>query len=346
MIELETKKEKKVDVGLDRELPRKILHEGPPVASVRVTPIWAIRAGRLDPLFRFLTAFFAALILLLMAGILFELWRNSRLSISKFGWHFLISDAWNPVTQDFGALAPIFGTLVSTLIAMALALPLSLGIALFLVEMAPPFLQKIIGTAVELLAAIPSIIYGMWGLFIFAPLMADHVQPWLGKTLGFLPFFDGPPMGIGMLTAAIILALMILPFLTSVARDIFLMVPDVLKESAYGMGSTSWEVTRKIVIPYGMRGLVGALFLGLGRALGETMAVTFVIGNTHELSASLFAAGNTIASTLANEFTEASEPLYLSSLVELGLILFLITFIVLTASQLWLKRITRKEGNR
>jgi len=334
------------ETELDLKLARKVVYERPSVASVKVPPFWAIRAGRFDPFFRFLTAFFAAVILLLMAGILFELWRNSRLSLAKFGWHFLISDAWNPVTQDFGALVPIFGTVVSTLIAMLLALPLSLGIALFLVEMAPPFLQKIIGTAVELLAAIPSIIYGMWGLFVFAPLMADHVQPWLGKTFGFLPFFGGPPMGIGMLTASIILALMILPFLTSVARDIFLMVPDVLKESAYGMGSTTWEVTRKIVIPYGMRGLVGALFLGLGRALGETMAVTFVIGNSHELSASLFAAGNTIASTLANEFTEASEPLYLNSLVELGLILFLITFIVLTLSQLWLKRIARKEGSR
>jgi len=343
---LQRRNKKKVETELDLKLARKVVYERPSVASVKVPPFWAIRAGRFDPFFRFLTAFFAAVILLLMAGILFELWRNSRLSLAKFGWHFLISDAWNPVTQDFGALVPIFGTVVSTLIAMLLALPLSLGIALFLVEMAPPFLQKIIGTAVELLAAIPSIIYGMWGLFVFAPLMADHVQPWLGKTFGFLPFFGGPPMGIGMLTASIILALMILPFLTSVARDIFLMVPDVLKESAYGMGSTTWEVTRKIVIPYGMRGLVGALFLGLGRALGETMAVTFVIGNSHELSASLFAAGNTIASTLANEFTEASEPLYLNSLVELGLILFLITFIVLTLSQLWLKRIARKEGSR
>jgi len=343
---LQRRNKKKVETELDLKLARKVVYERPSVASVKVPPFWAIRAGRFDPFFRFLTAFFAAVILLLMAGLLFELWRNSRLSLAKFGWHFLISDAWNPVTQDFGALVPIFGTVVSTLIAMLLALPLSLGIALFLVEMAPPFLQKIIGTAVELLAAIPSIIYGMWGLFVFAPLMADHVQPWLGKTFGFLPFFGGPPMGIGMLTASIILALMILPFLTSVARDIFLMVPDVLKESAYGMGSTTWEVTRKIVIPYGMRGLVGALFLGLGRALGETMAVTFVIGNSHELSASLFAAGNTIASTLANEFTEASEPLYLNSLVELGLILFLITFIVLTLYQLWLQRIARKEGSR
>ncbi|NOY52191.1 MAG: phosphate ABC transporter permease subunit PstC [Deltaproteobacteria bacterium] len=346
MAGLDRRAEKEVEAWGDRLSRREVFSAEPSIASVDRGSIPAVRAGRLDPLFRFLTAFFAALILLLMAGILFELWQNSRLSLEKFGWHFLVSDAWNPVTQDFGALVPIFGTVVSTLLAMMIALPLSLGIALFLVEMAPPFLQKVIGTAVELLAAIPSIIYGMWGLFIFVPIMADHVEPWLGRHAGFLPFFKGPPMGIGMLTAAIILALMILPFLTSVARDIFLMVPDLLKESAYGMGSTTWEVTRDIVIPYGMRGLVGALFLGLGRALGETMAVTFVIGNSHTLSLSLFSAGNTIASTLANEFTEASGPVYLSSLVELGLILFLITFLVLAASQLWLKRITGKEGSR
>ncbi len=346
MIELQTKTEKQAVPKSERPMPEKVFSGFPAARSMKGKSVPAIRAGRLDPLFRFVTAFFAAMILLLMAGILFELWRNSRLSISKFGLHFLVSDAWNPVTHDFGALAPIFGTVISTLIAMAIALPFSLGIALFLVEIAPPSLQKIVGTAVELLAAIPSIIYGMWGLFIFVPIMADHVQPLLAKYLGFLPFFKGPSMGIGMLTAGIILALMILPFLTSVARDIFLMVPDVLKESAYGMGSTTWEVTRKIVIPFGMRGLMGALFLGLGRALGETMAVTFVIGNSHNLSASLFAAGNTIASTLANEFTEAADPLYLSALVELGLILFLITFVVLALSQLWLTRIARQEGSR
>lgn len=308
--------------------------------------VWAVRAGRLDPLARVATAFFAALILCLMAGLILELWRNSHLSLDRFGWSFLITEAWNPVTQEFGALAPIFGTVVSTLIAMALAVPLSLGIALFLVEMAPAWFRPLFGTAIELLAAIPSIIYGMWGLFVFAPLMADHVQPFLARHFGFLPFFQGPSMGLGMLSAGMILALMILPFLTSVTRDIFLMVPDVLKESAYGLGSTTWEVTRKVVIPYGKRGIVGALFLGLGRALGETMAVTFVIGNTHRLSASLFAPSNTIASTLANEFTEASDPLYLSSLIELGLILFLITFVVLALAQLWLRVMARREGRR
>ncbi len=307
---------------------------------------WALRAGRLDPIFRGVTALFAGVLLLTMAGIVLELWRNAQPSIGEFGLPFLVSQAWNPVRQEFGALAPIVGTLVSTAIAMILAVPLSLGIALFLVEMAPPMVRSVLGTAIELLAAIPSIIYGMWGLFVFAPLMADHVQPLLAKHLGFLPLFQGPPMGIGMLTAGIILALMILPFLTSVTRDIFLLVPAMLKESAYGLGSTTWEVTRKIVIPYGRRGLVGALFLGMGRALGETMAVTFVIGNTHKISASLFAASNTIASTLANEFTEAAEPLYLSALVELGLILFLITFVVLSLAHLWLGLIARQEGKK
>lgn len=307
---------------------------------------WALRAGRLDPFFRILTGLFAAVLLCVMAGIILELWGNAQPSIKAFGWRFLVSEAWNPVKQDFGALAPIVGTLVSTLIAMLIALPLSLGIALFLVEMAPPPLQSILGSAIELLAAIPSIIYGMWGLFVFAPLMANHIQPVLGKYLGFLPLFQGTPMGIGMLTAGIILALMILPFLTSVTQDIFMLVPGMLKESAYGLGSTTWEVTWKIVIPYGRRGLVGALFLGLGRALGETMAVTFVIGNTHRLSSSLFAASNTIASTLANEFTEASEALYLSALVELGLILFLITLVVLSLAHVWLHYIGRTEGKR
>ncbi len=307
---------------------------------------WALRAGRLDPLFRGVTALFAGVLIVVMAGIVLELWRHALPSIREFGPGFLVSQAWNPVRQDFGALAPIVGTLVSTAIAMILAVPLSLGIALFLVEMAPPAVRAVLGTAIELLAAIPSIIYGMWGLFVFAPIMADHVQPLLAKYLGFLPLFQGPPMGIGMLTAGIILALMILPFLTSVSRDIFLLVPDLLKESAYGLGSTTWEVTRKIVIPYGRRGLVGALFLGMGRALGETMAVTFVIGNSHKLSGSLFAASNTIASTLANEFTEAAEPLYLSALVELGLILFLITFVVLSLAHLWLGFIARQEGKK
>jgi phosphate transport system permease protein len=262
----------------------------------------------------------------------------------RFGARFLVTQAWNPVTGEFGALSSIYGTLVSTAIAMAVAVPLSLIIALFLVELAPPRISRFVGGAIELLAAIPSIIYGMWGLFVFAPFMADHVQPLLARVGGDFPLFSGPPMGIGMLTAGLILALMILPFITSVTRDVFRMVPAVVTESAYGIGSTTWEVTRKVTIPYGIQGIVGACFLGLGRAIGETMAVTFVIGNRHDISLSLFAAGSTIASTLANEFTEASEGLYLSTLVELGLVLFLITFGIQLAAQLWLRRTRRKMG--
>ena len=281
---------------------------------------------------------------MLIATIFIKLVQNSSLSLEKFGASFIWSREWNPVMGDFGALSSIYGTLVSTIIAMVIAMPMSIVIALFLVELAPPFISKPIGAAIELLAAIPSIIYGMWGLFVFAPFMADHVQPLLGKYLGWLPLFKGPPMGIGMLTAGIILALMILPFISAVTRDVFQMVPAVVKESAYGMGATTWEVTWKVTIRYGLSGVLGAGFLGLGRALGETMAVTFVIGNNHEISSSLFSAGNSIASTLANEFAEASEPIYLSALMELGLVLFLVTFAVQIMAQLWMWRVRKAAG--
>ncbi len=297
-----------------------------------------------DTVFQLAAAAGAAALVLLMLALLVQLIRASDLSLHHFGFGFLTSDAWNPVTKDFGAASSIFGTLVSTAIAMILALPISLFIALFLAELAPPVISKPVGYAIELLAAIPSIIYGMWGLFVFAPFMADHVQPLLGKYAGFLPLFQGPPMGIGMLTAGIILALMILPFISAVMRDVFTMVPKVVKEAGYGIGSSTWEVTRHVTIPYGFSGMVGASFLGLGRAIGETMAVTFVIGNMHSFSASLFSAGNTIASTMANEFTEASYPLYLSSLVELGLILFAITLVIQILAQLWLKQIRGSIG--
>ncbi|MGB6064072.1 MAG: phosphate ABC transporter permease subunit PstC [Desulfomonilaceae bacterium] len=297
-----------------------------------------------DTIFRLAAASGAAALVLLMTALMVQLIRASDLSLHRFGLAFLASNAWNPVTEDFGAASSIFGTLESTAIAMLLALPISLFIALFLAELAPPVISKPVGYAIELLAAIPSIIYGMWGLFVFAPFMADHVQPLLGKYLGFLPLFQGPPMGIGMLTAGIILALMILPFISAVMRDVFTMVPKVVKEAGYGIGSSTWEVTRHVTIPYGFTGMVGAAFLGLGRALGETMAVTFVIGNTHAFSASLFSAGNTIASTMANEFTEASSPLYLSALVELGLILFAITLVIQILAQLWLKQIRGSIG--
>ncbi|NLH47264.1 MAG: phosphate ABC transporter permease subunit PstC [Myxococcales bacterium] len=297
-----------------------------------------------DRVFKGLTLVSAIGIPLLMAGIFAVLYSGSREALGRFGWRFLISQDWDPVAKLFGAASSVYGTLVSTLIAMALAVPLGLVIALFLVELAPPRLSKILGYGIELLAAIPSIIYGMWGLFVFAPFMAEHIQPWLGEHLGFLPLFQGPPMGLGMLTAGVILALMVLPFISSVMRDVFHMVPPIIKEAGYGMGATTWEVTRKIMVPYGISGLLGACFLGLGRAIGETMAVTFVIGNNHHVSASLFEPANSIASTLANEFTEAAEPLYLNSLIGLGLVLFVMTILIQIAAQLWLRGIQKKMG--
>jgi phosphate transport system permease protein len=297
-----------------------------------------------DLVFKWIATGCAVALLLIIAAMAVSLIWESRLSLDKFGLGFISSQEWNPVKQDYGALTSIFGTLVSALIAMLIAVPLSLITALFLVELAPPKVSRVVGTGIELLAAVPSIIYGMWGLFTFAPYMADHVQPFLQDYLGFLPLFKGPPMGIGMLTAGIILALMILPFISAVTRDVFEMVPSVVKESAYGMGSTTWETTRHVTIRYGIKGILGACFLGLGRAIGETMAVTFVIGNNHEVSSSLFSAGNSIASTLANEFCEASEPLYLSSLVELGLVLFGITIVIQAIAHLWLKRMENSSG--
>jgi len=297
-----------------------------------------------DSAFKWIALSCAVLIILIMVAMVAELTWNSRLSIKEFGLGFLTSDSWNPVTQEFGALSSIFGTLVSTIIALVIAVPLSLVTALFLVELAHPTVAKVIGAGIELLAAVPSIIFGMWGLFVFAPYMSDHIQPALNEYLGFLPLFQGPPMGIGMMTAGIILALMVLPFITAVTRDVFQMVPSVVKESAYGMGATTWEVTRKVTMPYGIKGIIGAFFLGLGRAIGETMAVTFVIGNNHRISWSLFMPANSISSTLANEFTEASEPLYLSSLIELGLVLFGLTFLIQVIAQLWLTRVRKRTG--
>lgn len=313
-----------------------------PTATETVQPISARRTtAKGDRIFRWFTILSALMIPLLMAGIFFALLEESLPAIKRFGFGFLTSQQWNPVTENFGALSSIYGTIVSTLIAMFIAVPLSIALALFLVELAPPRLSRVVSTIIELLAAIPSIIYGMWGMFIFAPFMANYIQPFLGETLGWLPLFQGPPMGIGMLTAGIILAFMVLPFICAITRDVFSLVPNVVKEAAFGMGATTWEVTYKVTIPYGLVGIIGAVFLGLGRALGETMAVTFVIGNSHHISASLFAAGNSIASTLANEFSEATEPMYVSALMELGLILFVITYTVQMLSQMLLKRMYR-----
>ena len=303
----------------------------------------ADKAG--DALFRGIAYFFALSVILLMALIFIVLLKESWLSLKTFGFGFFVSTDWDPVSGSFGALPAIWGTVVSSVIAIFIALPISLGIAIFLTEMAPKSMKGPIGTAIELLASIPSIIYGMWGLFVFAPLLSDYVEPYLIDYLGFIPLFRGAPMGIGMLPAGFILAIMIIPFISSVTRDIFQMVPAMLKESGYGVGATKWEVISKVVVPYTKSGIIGAVILGLGRALGETMAVTFVIGNSHEISLALLNPATSISATLANEFTEAVEEIYLSSLVELGLILFIITFVVLALAKLLIKR-TALEGGR
>src|SRR5216110_2722503 len=305
---------------------------------------------RLDLLFRLATRFFAFLVLLLLAGIIVSLLAGSLPALRAFGPGFLTSPQWNPVTEQFGALVPIVGTLVTSFIALLIGIPVSFGIALFLTELSPIWLRRPLGTAIELLAAIPSIIYGMWGLFVFVPIFQEYLQPALIGALAPIPWlgalFKGPPLGIGMLTAGVILSIMVIPFITAVMRDVFELVPPLLKESAYALGSTTWEVVWRVVLPYTKVGVIGGVMLGLGRALGETMAVTFVIGNAHRLTSSLMAPGNSIASTLANEFTEAVGDVYFSSLIELGLILFLITTVVLALSKLLLLRLARQEGAR
>ena len=301
-----------------------------------------------DFFFHKITWLFAASVLLVLIGIIVSLFIGAAPAFKEFGPGFITRVEWDPVNDQYGAAIAIVGTLATSFIALLIAFPISFGIALFLTEICPVWLKRPMGTAVELLAGVPSIIYGMWGLFVFAPLFADHVQPILKSTLGPLPFighlFKGPMMGIGILTAGLILAIMIIPFIASVMRDVFEIVPAVLKESAYGLGCTKWEVVRKIVMPYTKTGVVGGVMLGLGRALGETMAVTFVIGNANKLSWSIFSAGNSISSTLANEFNEAQSTLHISSLFALALILFIITFIVLSAAKLMLAGMARKEG--
>ena len=296
-----------------------------------------------DALFRGATRAFAIGVLLLLMAVLASLVVGAMPAIRRFGLPFLWNQSWNPVKDLFGALPAVYGTLVTSTIALLIAVPVGLGIALFLTELCPPVLKRPIGTLVELLAAIPSIIYGIWGLFVLAPVLQDTVQPFLVDVLGPIPIFGalfaGPPLGLGVLTAGFILAVMVLPFVAAVSRDVFQTVPAVLRESAYGIGATTAEVVRDIVIPYTRVGIVGGVMLGLGRALGETMAVTFVIGNAHRISASLLAPGTTISATLANEFTEAVDDLYTASLIELGLILFVITFIVLAAAKLMLMRL-------
>ena len=306
------------------------------------------RQRLLDALFRGTTQLFAVGVLVLLGGVVWALAVGALPAFRKFGWGFLTSEAWNPVKENFGAWPAIYGTLVTSLIAMLIGIPLAFGIAVFLTELCPPVLRRPIGTLIELLAAIPSIIYGIWGLFVLAPFLQLTLQPALISTLGELPgigaLFAGPPLGLGVLTAGIILGFMVLPFIASVMRDVFATVPPMLRESAYGVGATTSEVVRHIVLPYTRVGVIGGIMLGLGRALGETMAVTFVIGNAHRIKASLLAPGTTISATLANEFTEAVGDLYTSSLFALGFILFVITFIVLAAAKIMLLRLEQRAA--
>ena len=312
--------------------------------SRRRANLSAVSTG--DRIFRLFTAGAAWLVLLLLLGAAASMAWGGRLAFQTFGWQFITSNDWDAVAHKFGALVPIYGTLVSSGIAMLVAVPISFGIATFLAEVAPPWLRGPIGMAIELLAAIPSIIYGMWGLFVFAPFMGTHVEPWLTTHFAGVPgigaLFDGPPIGIGMLTAGIILGIMTIPFISSVMRDVFQAVPPALRESAFALGATPWEVVRKVTLPHTRSAVMGAVFLGLGRALGETMAVTFVLGNAHDFSVSLLMPGNSIAAAIANEFTEADSPIYLSSLIALGFLLFVVTFIVLAIAKFMLMRIERK----
>ena len=307
------------------------------------------RSLLVDAGFRHLTRLFAFLVFILLAGILVSLVYGSRDSLAEFGLAFLWTNDWDPVRHHYGALVPMLGTVISAFLALLIAVPVSFGIAMFLTELAPVWLRRPLGVAIEMLAAIPSIIYGMWGLFVFVPLFQKYVQPYLVDFFEGMPvlghLFAGPPMGIGLFTAGLILSIMIIPFIAAVMRDVFEQVPPMLKESAYGLGSTTWEVVWKVMLPYTKHGVIGGIMLGLGRAMGETMAVTFVIGNAFNLPSSIFSPSNSIASALANEFNEAGG-LQKSALLELGLILFLITTVVLALSKFMLLKLSRKEGTK
>jgi phosphate transport system permease protein len=301
-----------------------------------------------DDIFRGVTRGSAIFVLVILSGVILSLVIGSIPAIRAFGFSFIYTEVWNPVTEQFGALAPIYGTIVTSLIAMIIAVPVGIMVAFFLTELCPKWMRRPIAIAIELLAGIPSIIYGIWGLFVFAPFLQKYIQPFLIDTFGNVPglssIFEGPPYGIGILTAGLILAIMVLPFITAISRDVFDSVPPVLKEAAYGLGCTTWEVFRFVILPYTRVGVIGGVMLGLGRALGETMAVTFVIGNAHKVSASILQPGTTISASIANEFTEAVSDLYTSSLTELGLILFVITFFVLAAARYMLMRLQKQAG--
>jgi phosphate transport system permease protein len=343
-------------------LPRGIVHDAELAAKTFLIPNSEFLPGHSVPapmsherrdffhdlLFRYLVTGCAIFVFVVLLGAALSMLWGGREAFSTFGWHFLWSADWDAVQHKFGALIPVYGTLVTAMIAMLIAVPVSFGIAFFLTEIAHPALRKPVSAAIELLAGIPSIIYGMWGLFVFVPFMGTNVYPWLNEHAGPLPIigplFQGAPIGLGMLTAGIVLAIMVIPFITSVIREVFMTVPVQLRESAYAVGNTTWEVVWDIVLPYTRTAVVGGIFLGLGRALGETMAVTFVLGNSHRLAASLLEPGNSIAATIANEFTEADSPLYLSSLVALGFLLFLVTFVVLALARLMLRQLAKGAG--
>ena len=308
------------------------------------------RFGRRDARFRLLTQISAILVMLIFIGVMISLAAGAHLAFEKFGFGFFVTQIWNPVTEKFGALGAIYGTLVTSALAMLVAVPVGIGIAIFLTEICPRALKRPIGIAIELLAGIPSIIYGVWGLFIFAPYFQQHIEPGIISTFEGIPvledLFGGAPYGIGVFTASLILSIMILPFIAAVTRDVFETVPTILKEAAYGLGCTTWEVMWHVVLPFSRSGVVGGSMLALGRALGETMAVTFVIGNAHHISPSLLAPGTTISAAIANEFTEAVGDTYQSSLIAAGLILFGITFLVLATAQLMLRSLESRAGGR
>ncbi len=310
----------------------------------------ARRAGAGDTRFRWMALAAAVTVILIFCGVIGSLLIGAMPAFKAFGFGFIVTEVWSPTKDHFGALAPIYGTLVTSVIAMLIALPVGIGIAIFLTDLCPRMLRRPIGIAIELLAGIPSIIYGIWGLFVFAPWFQTHVEEPVINALDGVPvlgtLFGGAPFGIGIFTASLILSIMVLPFISAVTRDVLETVPSVLKEASYGLGSTSWEVMWKVCLPFCSTGVVGGAMLALGRALGETMAVTFVIGNAHRINPSLFAPGTTISATIANEFTEATSELYTSSLIEMGLLLFVITFIVLACAQLMLRQLEAGKGKK